>query len=81
MSHTVQQIAGWIVCRGFREIPVPDANVLPVWAEHGRLKPDDYLVNPRIETCFQAKDDPELHAIFLRKRPIETILRALKIAS
>jgi hypothetical protein len=42
--------------------------VLPLWAERGRIRPDDYLVNPIIETCVQVRDVPDLNAIFREAR-------------
>ena len=51
-----------------REIPVPTIDVLPRWAEVGRLRPDDYLVNPDLDVCFQAKDVPDLSAVFRQAR-------------
>lgn len=83
MAHTLARIPGWTVCRKYHEIPVPDVDVLPFWAERGRLQPDDYLVNGRLEVCFQAKDVPELNAIFRRTRrgPFAAILRTLGAAA
>jgi hypothetical protein len=60
--------SGWLLCRNLQEIAVPNADVLPRWAERGRLRPDDYLVNPRLELCVQAKDVPDLKAIFRKQR-------------
>ena len=57
----------WIVCRRMQQIPIPDLDVLPRWIERGRLRPDDYLVNPTLEICVQAREDPALNAIFLRR--------------
>jgi hypothetical protein len=70
---------GWVLCRNLQEIAVPNVGVLPRWAERGRVRPDDYLVHPRLEVCFQAKDDPDLKAIFRkqRMRGVEAILRIL----
>jgi len=49
------------------------------WAEHGRIRPDDYLVNPSLETCFQAKEIKELEKIFrnARMRHLQFISRLL----
>jgi hypothetical protein len=57
----------WIVCRRMQQIPIPDLDVLPRWIELGKLRPDDYLVNPTLEICIQAREDPGLNAIFLRR--------------
>ena len=50
----------WILCRGVRQFPVPDDSILEQWAERGRIRPDDYLINCRLDTCVQAKDLPAL---------------------
>jgi hypothetical protein len=67
---------GWILCRKLQEIPVPCVDVLGDWAERGRIRPDDYLVNPVLERCFQAREIPDLKAIFrkLRMRHFPSIL-------
>ena len=67
MTSTLSQHPSWIVCRKLQQIPVPTVDVLPRWAERGRIRPDDYLVNPALETCFQAKDIPSLQAIFRKQ--------------
>ena len=78
MAHALQPAHGWSICRDFQEFPVPDVDTLLLWAEHGRIHPDDYLVNAPSEACFQAKEVPELKAIFRRVRtPLHGILRAL----
>lgn len=58
--------SGWIVCRNLQQIPLPDLSLLAGWAERGRLRPDDYVVNPGLERCFQAREVPELKRIFRR---------------
>jgi hypothetical protein len=69
MTATLDQHPNnWIVCRNLQQIPVPTVDVLPRWAERGRIRPDDYLVNPDLETCFQAKEVPSLQAIFRKTR-------------
>jgi hypothetical protein len=73
MTHTLPRDSGWVVCRDFREIPVPDVDVLRTWAERGRLRPDDYLANGRLEMCVQARDVAELNAIFRRRGPLSAI--------
>jgi hypothetical protein len=79
MTPTLERHPGWIVCRNLQQIPVPSIDVLPRWAERGRLRPNDYLVNPALETCFQVKGVPDLKAIFrkVRMRPFETIWHTL----
>ena len=67
MSPKLECPAGWIVCRKLQQIPVPHVDVLPRWAERGRIRPNDYLVNPGLEICFQVKELPDLNAIFRRK--------------
>jgi hypothetical protein len=59
---------GWVVCRKWQQIDVPNIDVLPRWAERGRIRPDDYLVNSALETCLQAKEIPDLKAIFRKAR-------------
>jgi hypothetical protein len=68
MAHTLLRDSGWVVCRNFQEIAVPSLDVLPLWAERGRLHPDDYLANGALEICLRANDVPELSAIFRRSR-------------
>ena len=82
MTNTLQQVPGWSVCRKFQEFPVPHVDVLTGWAERGRLRPDDYIVNMRLEVCFQAQDVPELQAIFrrLRRAPLVRVLRILGLS-
>jgi hypothetical protein len=54
----------WILCRGLNQFPVADDATLQRWAERSRVRPDDYLVNPRLDTCVQAKDLPALKIFF-----------------
>lgn len=54
----------WILYRSLDEFPIADSVVLQRWAERGRIEPDDYLLNPRADTCLQAKEISELKAIF-----------------
>ncbi len=79
MSCALDHHSGWIVCRKLQQFPVSSVDVLPRWAERGRVLPDDYLVNPALEVCLQAKEVPELNAIFrkTRLRPFDAILRLL----
>jgi len=79
MSAKLDRHSGWILCRNLQTIPVPDVDVLESWAEHGRIRPDDYLVNPSLETCFQAKEIKELEKIFrnARMRHLHFISRLL----
>jgi hypothetical protein len=44
--------------------PVEDDRMLLSWAERGRLRPDDYIVSPRLDVCVQAKEITELAEIF-----------------
>lgn len=55
---------GWILCRNLKEFPVPDNVVLQRWAERGLVRPDDYLVNPGLDACVQAKEIAQLVVIF-----------------
>jgi hypothetical protein len=68
MARTLDNRTGWIACRRLQQIPIPDLDVLPRWIERGRIHPDDYLVNPEMEVCFQAKEDPDLNEIFRKTR-------------
>jgi hypothetical protein len=68
MAATLSPHPGWIVCRKLQQVPVPSVDVLPAWAERGRVRPDDYLVNPILEVCFLAREVPALNAIFRRSR-------------
>lgn len=58
----------WILCRNLDEFPIPDQGALLRWTEQGRIRRTDYLVNPRLDTCVQAKDMADLQVIF-RKTP------------
>jgi hypothetical protein len=80
MIENLKRHPGWIVCRKLQQIPVPSIAVLPRWAECGRIRPDDYLVNPTLEVCFQIRELPELHAILRRMRtgPLDKIRRTLR---
>ena len=73
---------GWALCRNYQTIPLATLDVLPSWAERGRLRPDDYLTNGALEVCIQAKDVPELNAIFRRATasPWRAIIRTLGLA-
>ena len=66
----------WILCRNLDETLVPDIFTLQIWAERGRIQPDDYLVNPGLDTCVQAKEMAELEVIFRRA----TVRRLKKIS-
>ena len=79
MACTLDQHPGWIVCRKFQQFPLSNVEVLPRLAEHGRVRPDDYLVNPALDICLQAKEIPELNAIFRKARlgPFHAIVRLL----
>ena len=80
MLEKLNRHPGWIVCRKLQQIPVPSIAVLPRWAECGRIRPDDYLVNPNLEVCFQIRELPELQAILrrVRKGPLDRIRRTLR---
>lgn len=58
------------------QFAVSDNDILRQWAERGRIHPDDYLVNPLIDRCFQAKEIAELRAIFHKA----AVLRFQKIS-
>ena len=75
-STTAREHA-WILCRNLDETPVPDIVTLQCWAERGRVKPDDYLVNSRLDTCVQAREMLELKVIFRQA----TVRRLEKISS
>jgi hypothetical protein len=71
----------WILCRNFDEFPVPDNAVLQSWTEQGRVRPTDYLVSPRLDTCVQARDVAELDVIFRKAtaRRFGNIFRGLAL--
>jgi len=54
----------WILCRGLHQFPIPDDATLRRWAERSRVRPDDYLFNPRLDTCVQARELPALEIFF-----------------
>ena len=54
----------WILCRGLNQFPIADDATLQRWAERSRVRPDDYMVNPRLDTCVQAKDLAALKIFF-----------------
>ncbi len=58
----------WVLCRKLDEFPIADDAVLQIWAERGRIRPDDYLVNLRLDTCRQAKEIAEIEVIFHQAR-------------
>ena len=82
MAQALVDDSRWVLCREFRAIPVPSIDVLPSWAERGRLLPDDYLANSPLEICLQAKEVPELNDIFQRTRrgALGTIVRMLGLS-
>ena len=69
MTKQLLQHDGWILCRNLQQTPVPGAAVLRRWAERGRIRPDDFLVNPSLERCFRAREVPDLDEIFRKARP------------
>lgn len=79
MTHSMASQSGWILCRNLEQIPIPNTDVLHAWAERGRVRPDDFLVHPGLETCVQAKDVTDLNAIFrkARWRGLEKVLTLL----
>ena len=83
MAHATHRDSGWVICRNFTQIPLPDVDLLPSWAERGRVRPDDYLANSRLEICVLAKEVPELEAIFRRTHRgiLKTILGTLGLLS
>jgi hypothetical protein len=68
MQNSQVRESGWILCRNLQQIPIPHTDVLHGWAERGRLRPDDYLVNPGLEACVQAKDITDLNEVFRKAR-------------
>ena len=72
----------WILCRKLAAFPIPDNAVLQSWTERGRVRPDDYLVSPRLDVCVQAKDIAELDAVFrkAKARLLGNIFRGLTLA-
>src|SRR2546425_11375075 len=58
----------WIICRKLQAIPVDDDAALLRLAERGRVRPDDYVVNRRLDVCVQAKEIAEVAAILHNAR-------------
>ena len=56
----------WILCRNRGQFPITDQNTLLHWTRQGRVRPSDYLVDPRLDRCVQAKDLHALEVIFSR---------------
>lgn len=56
--------AAWILCRRLEQFPIENDQTLWRLAEHGRVKPDDFLFNSNCGACLQARDIPELRVIF-----------------
>lgn len=78
MAHELLQHDGWILCRNLQQIPVPGMSVLLRWAERGRVRPDDFLVNPALECCLRARDFAVLNRIFRQGRPLLAFLDRLR---
>jgi hypothetical protein len=82
-TWTIPPLAGgepaWILCRGLNQFPIADDAMLQRWAERRRVRPDDYLVNPRLDTCVQAKEMAALKIFF--KDNVCSHLLALGIAA
>jgi hypothetical protein len=74
---TAARQPAWILCRKLEAFPIPDDAMLRSWAERGRIRPDDYLVNPCLDTCRQAKEIADLEVIFHQA----TVQRLEKISS
>ncbi|MGZ8832170.1 MAG: hypothetical protein ACXW19_03100 [Thermoanaerobaculia bacterium] len=55
--------------------------MLQSWTEQGRVRPTDYLVSPRLDTCVQARDVAELDVIFRKAtaRRFGNIFRGLAL--
>ena len=72
----------WILCRNLHQCPIDNDESLLRWTEQGRVRPSDYLVNTRLDRCFQARDLTELDAIFRGStaRRLATAAWALAIA-
>jgi hypothetical protein len=75
-SATASRQTTWILCRNQAAFPIANDAELLRCAERGRLRPDDYLVNPRLDTCVQAREMVELKVIFRKK----TIQRLEKVS-
>jgi hypothetical protein len=73
----------WILCRKRQEFPILDNAALQRWTEQGRVRPDDYLVSPRLDVCVQAKEIAELDAVFHKgkARVLANIARGFALAS
>ena len=73
----------WTLCRNMDECPVPDNTSLRRWAEQGRIRPDDYLINHQLDVCVRASDVAELDVVFRRPaaRLLSRVCRGLVAAS
>jgi len=58
----------WIICRKSSAFPIDDDAALLQWAERGRIRRDDYIVDRRLDICVQAKEIAEVEEIFQQTR-------------
>jgi hypothetical protein len=54
----------WKMKRGTDEITVGDTTALKAMAQQGKLKPEDYVLNPVLQQWMYARDAAELQGIF-----------------
>ena len=66
--------SAWILCRNLEQYPIADDVTLRCLTEAGRVRPDDFLVDRKNDTCRQARDIPELRDI-LRRAALRSRLR------
>jgi hypothetical protein len=81
MAQELLQHDGWILCRNLQQTPVPGTAVLRRWAERGRVRPDDFLVNPSLECCVRAREVEDLNAIFRKARPFMAFVDRVRDAA
>lgn len=77
VAATSDRHATWILCRQLTEYEIEDDDALQHLAEAGRVRPDDLLVNRRLDFSMRAKEVPELQPIFRR----QTISRVERVSA
>jgi hypothetical protein len=61
-------MAEWKIKRGDEEFSAADLETLKKWAKQGRVKPEDYVLNPVLEEWMYARDAAELEGIFSKQK-------------
>lgn len=57
-------MAGWILKRGTREVPIPDGATLRKWADEGRFNAEDLIFHPDLQRWLYARDVLEIRHAF-----------------